>query len=203
MLIKGTTNTHIHTFSMSAKHTILPLVLAGILILAVLTTVSTNNHAFAFGSSFTFASPMSSDENNNTGNEQQQSSNTGNAQENNNTGNEQQQSSNTGNAQENNNTGNEQQQSSNTGNAQENNNTGNEQQQSSNATSSTGSTDDERLFLKQAYNNGYGAGSGGFIDSCDDWFKPIPGFAFPKDTIPYCHQGFVAGKHDKETGKIH
>ncbi len=163
------------------------------------------------------AATEKSQDSSSTGNEDQQNNSTGSGQESSssNTGSGQESSSsNTGNAQENNNTGNEQQQSSNTGNAQENNNTGNEQQQSSNTTSSIGSTENnapsfsgftenDRFLLKQAYNQGYGAGSGGFIDSCDDWFKPIPGFAFPKDTIPYCHQGFVAGKHDKETGKIH
>jgi hypothetical protein len=78
---------------------ILPLALVGILILAVLTAIPSNNHAFAFGNSFTFASPTSSDESNSTGN----------GQENNNAGNEQQQSSNAGNgptSQESNSTGN-------------------------------------------------------------------------------------------------
>jgi pathogenesis-related protein 1 len=76
----------------------LPLALAGILILAVPTAIPSNNHAFAFGNSFTFASPLSSEENNNTGNgqgssnaanEQQQSgsSSTGGVPQSTNTGN--------------------------------------------------------------------------------------------------------------------
>jgi uncharacterized protein YkwD len=102
---------------------ILPLALAGILILAVLTAIPSNNHAFAFGNSFTFASPTSSEENNNSGN----------AQESSNAGNEQQQS---------NSTGNEQQQSNNAGNAQESSNAGNATSTGvpENATSPSGST---------------------------------------------------------------
>jgi uncharacterized protein YkwD len=132
------------------KTVISPVALGGILILAVMTTIPSNNRAFAFGNSFTFASPMSSEENNNTGqegssntgNEQQQSSNTGNEQQqSSNTGNEQQQSSNAGNATStgmpenatspsgstaSNNAGNARQENSNAGNArQENNGTGN------------------------------------------------------------------------------
>jgi pathogenesis-related protein 1 len=93
---------------------ILPLALAGILILAILTVIPSNNHAFAFGNSFTFASSASSEENNNTGNGQE-NSNAANGQENNNTGNGQensnaangptsQQSNSTGIAQQSNNT---------------------------------------------------------------------------------------------------
>jgi uncharacterized protein YkwD len=134
---------------MVQKHIIIsmiaPVALGGILILAVLTAIPSNNHAFAFGNSFTFASPTSSEESNstgnaqesnNTGNVQQQSNSTGNAQESNNAGNVQQQSNSTGNAQESNNAGNAQesnnagnvqQQSNSTGNAQESNNAGNAQ----------------------------------------------------------------------------
>jgi hypothetical protein len=87
---------------------ILPLALAGILIFAVLTAIPSNNHAFAFGNSFTFASPTSSEESSSTGNGRESSS----------TGNEQQQSSSTTeNSQQSNNTGNEQQESNNAGNA--------------------------------------------------------------------------------------
>ena len=123
---------------------ILPLALAAILLLAVLTAIP-SNIAFArhhHDNSLTLA-PTSSQENNNTGTVQQQSNNTGNAatapQESNNTGNAAappQESNNTGNAaappQESNNTGNAAappQESNNTGNAaappQESNNTGN------------------------------------------------------------------------------
>jgi hypothetical protein len=85
---------------------ILPIALAGILILAVLTAIPSNNHAFAFGNSFTFASPTSSEESNSTGNGQE-SNNTGSGQESS--------SSNTGSGQESNSTGSAQQQSNNAG----------------------------------------------------------------------------------------
>jgi hypothetical protein len=64
------------------KSMIAPVVLGGILILAVL-TVPLNNHAFAFGNSLTFASPTSSDESNST----DTSNNPGNGQESSNAGN--------------------------------------------------------------------------------------------------------------------
>jgi hypothetical protein len=111
---------------------ILPLALAGILILVVLTAIPSNNHAFAFGNSFTFASPTSSEENNSAGNgpTSQDTNSTENSQESNNAGNEQQQSNSNENSQQSNNTGNAaaSQQSNNTGNAaasQQSNNTGN------------------------------------------------------------------------------
>jgi pathogenesis-related protein 1 len=75
---------------------ILPLALAWILILAVLTAIQSNNHAFAFGNSFTFVSPTSSEESNNTGSTQE-SSNAGNGQASSNTGNAAQAASNNGN----------------------------------------------------------------------------------------------------------
>ena len=121
---------------------ILPLALAAILLLAVLTAIPSNYLAFArhrhHDSSLTLTSPTSSQENNNTGSVQQQSNTTGNGQESSSTGNgpTPQESNNTGNAaaapQESNNTGNAAaapQESNNTGNAaaapQESNNTGN------------------------------------------------------------------------------
>jgi uncharacterized protein YkwD len=114
---------------------ILPLALAGILILAVVTVIPSNNYAFArhhhHDNSFTLASPTSSQESNNTGSVQQQSNSTGNGQESSSTGNgpTPQESNNTGNVaatpQESNNTGSVQQQSNSTGNGQESGSTGN------------------------------------------------------------------------------
>jgi uncharacterized protein YkwD len=121
------------------KTVISPVALGGILILAVMTTIPSNNRAFAFGNSFTFASPMSSEENNNTG--QEGSGNTGNEQQQSNNAGSTQESSNAGNATStgmpenatspsgstaSNNAGNAAQESSNAGNArQDNNGTGN------------------------------------------------------------------------------
>jgi uncharacterized protein YkwD len=133
------------------KTVISPVALGGILILAVLTIIPSSNHAFAFGNSFIFASPMSSEENNNAGNGQEGSSNAGNEQQQSNNAGSTQESSNAGNAtstgmpenatspsgstasnnagnalQENSNAGNALQENSNAGNArQENNGTGN------------------------------------------------------------------------------
>jgi uncharacterized protein YkwD len=94
---------------------ILPIALAGILILAVLTAIPSKNHAFAFGNSFTFASPTSSEENNNAGSTQE-SNNNGSTQESNNNGSTQE-SNNNGSTQESNNNGSTQQPSNNTGKA--------------------------------------------------------------------------------------
>jgi hypothetical protein len=61
---------------------ILSLALAGTMILAILTAIPSKNHAFAFGNSFTVASPTSSEENNNTGSGQESgSSSSGSGQE--------------------------------------------------------------------------------------------------------------------------
>ena len=111
---------------------IVPLALAGILILAVLTAIPSNKHAFAFGNSFTFTSPLSSEESNGPGSTQE-SNNSGSTQESNNSGSTQQQSNNTGSTQQqSNSTGSTQQQSNSTENAQESNNTGSTQQPSNN-----------------------------------------------------------------------
>ena len=123
------------------KTVISPVALGGILILAVLTIIPSSNHAFAFGNSFIFVSPMSSEENNNAGNEQEGSSNAGNEQQQSNNAGSTQESSNAGNATStgmpenatspsgstaSNNAGNALHENSNAGNArQENNGTGN------------------------------------------------------------------------------
>ncbi|MFY9871099.1 MAG: hypothetical protein WAK17_15390 [Candidatus Nitrosopolaris sp.] len=142
-------------------------------------------------------------ESNSTGNEQESSSSAGNEQ--------QESSSSTENSQQSNNTGNEQQESNNAGNAtstavRENatstavreNATSSSGFTQNNATSSSGFTQNERFRMQQAYKAGYDAGSGGAVDTCSDWYGAI---VETKDMIPYCHQGFVAGQHDKETGK--
>ncbi|MGA8084122.1 MAG: hypothetical protein WB988_19895 [Candidatus Nitrosopolaris sp.] len=133
-------------------------------------------------------------ESNSTGNEQESSSSTGNEQ--------QESSSSTENSQQSNNTGNEQQESNNAGNATSTavreNATSSSGFTQNNATSSSGFTQNERFRMQQAYKAGYDAGSGGAVDTCSDWYGAI---VETKDMIPYCHQGFVAGQHDKETGK--
>jgi hypothetical protein len=210
---------------------ILPLALGGILILAVLTTIPSYNHAFAFGNSFTFASPTSSEDSNSSGSGQESgSSNTGNGQESG--------SSNAGSGQESG--------SSNAGNVTTTSVPANvtttsvpekatttsvpekatttsvpekatttsvpeDRSTKNNAPSFSGFTENDRSLLQQAYKSGYNAGSAGAIDSCDESYGEMvkakyqcgggdtPQMcAFP-DMIHYCHQGFVAGQHDKET----
>jgi uncharacterized protein YkwD len=107
------------------KSMIAPVVLGGILILAVLIAIPLNNHAFAFGNSLTFASPTSSESNstdtsNNPGNGQE-SSNAGNAHS------SDQFAPGNGQSQESNSTGNGAtlQQSNNAGSTQESSNAGN------------------------------------------------------------------------------
>jgi hypothetical protein len=59
-------------------------------------------------------------------------------------------------------------------------------------------------MLEQAYNIGYDAGfkpDPGTVDSCMEWFNPTL-IGHGQDS-GYCHQGFVAGQHEKETGNIH
>jgi hypothetical protein len=192
---------------------ILPLALAGILILAVVTAIPSNNHAFAFGNSFTFASPTSSDESSNAGNGQE-SSNAGNGQESSNENNATSPSGSTPNN------------ATSPSGSTPNNATSPSGSTPNNATSPSGSTANNvtspsgftqlfntwhspqkyRYELEQIYNIGYDAGykaDPGAVDSCEEWFNPTKIFSPNGEASGYCHKGFVAGQHDKETGKSH